>query len=461
MTSVRSLTSAKVQLYLSKLKSETMGASKAHMHGQQHFDSITSLEAVWLIEANKITQLSGAPNVAPPNLNKLPNFTLINDENNRLFLKIELGNKTYIYVFAQDGLNELFLQRDGLGQTGEVYIVGKDSKIKSASRHIEQWSSIRLTNNSVLNALNGNSGVNIVTDYRNKQVVSAYSSIKFDLIEFALLAEIDLEDVSRPLDRILYQLAALLFSMIFLNLIFALFLSRDTNIRVEKLTEKVSALYSDKEKLANQSAIQIIKAQEEVREKISFTLHDSIGQYLTVLKFGLSEIKERMGDSESESIDVLSDTCDDIIYEIRSISHDLMPTLIKDFGCCLAIKDYFRKQQQIIPLKMNFTYPPELENYKFRKEFEISLYRMVQEFFQNTLKHSEATAIELTLQISDNEFIMTYYDDGKGMGWHSKLPSSLNYRANLFRGKMERLKLEKGLGFQVTFNLKEVKHEAS
>lgn len=255
------------------------------------------------------------------------------------------------------------------------------------------------------------------------------------------------------------EFLALAALIVIANIIFSFCITKAWASKMKHLKNEIVELSRERDSHTNSSAIQVLRVQEEEREKISFTLHDSVGQYLTVMRWGLFELKKR-SPLEKDHIENLTKTCDDIIHEIRSISHDLMPTLIRDFGCCLAIKDYFEKQKQIVPLDMHFTHSEELDGEKFGREFDVNLYRMVQEFFQNTLKHSGARSIKLDLKKNKSTLELLYHDDGKGMDVKKPLPASLNYRAQLFGGEMTRVNYDKGLGFKVIFNLKEIGHEA-
>lgn len=248
--------------------------------------------------------------------------------------------------------------------------------------------------------------------------------------------------------------------LLIINVSSSIYFALSAGKKLNNLRKEIHALHSQKVRQSNESAIQVMQAQEEEREKISFTLHDSVGQYLTVLKWGLSELKVR-APHEKDHINNLAKTCDDIIHEIRSISHDLMPTLIRDFGVCMAIKDYFEKQKQIVPLSIEFTHSEDLTKARFNREFNVNLYRMVQELFQNTLKHSGARTIKLDLKFKNNKLELNYHDDGKGMASQSPLPTSLNYRAKLFGGEMMRVHYDKGLGFKVIFNLEDIGHETN
>lgn len=460
MTSVRNLTKDKLQLYFDDLKSKSTIDSYSLSSGERPLVK-RELESLWLLKDGALKHLAG--NDIKLNLENVPlesgRFSTFFDS--LIFLRINLKNESYLWFFNNQGMNELLSPQEGLGETGETYLVGRDFKIKSASRYMPIERTEEVKNEAVIDGLSHNSGSNEVFDYRNKKVLSFYTPFIYDSIEYVLLCEISMVEALWPLKGLIFQLTLACAVMGIANLLFSLFLSRRTSNELQRMDDEIFKLNSQNERNSFESAIHVLKVQEEEREKISFTLHDSVGQYLTVLKWGLSRLKKRALEVEHEHIDNLSKTCDDVIHEIRSISHDLMPTLIKDFGCWYAVRDYFEKQRQIVPHEIECIIPSEVEVLKFTKEFDINLYRMMQEFFQNSLKHSQASAIKLFFQKANDQLIMYYYDNGKGMELEGPLPASLNYRAKLFGGEMTRVHYDKGLGFKVTFNLRGIINEAN
>lgn len=455
MTSSRSMTSTKLMLYLEKLKLNLERLSE-HLHSTGTLETPDpSVIGVWIVEGQKNRQVFGdfKESMSDKNI-PLKQITAYKSD---YLLILPVENKKYIWLFNHKGISDLFSQREGLGTSGEVYLVGKDFKIKSASRHIHDWSNTTVQNNSVSNAFAGADGVNTVKDYRNVEVVSAFSSFRFDQLEFAILSEIDLAEVLHPLKNILFLIYALSGLLLVINLFFSLRFTGDIWKQVLNQKEEIETLNSEKVKRDQENALQVLRVQENEREKISFSLHDSVGQYLTVLKWGLSKLKSSLTSQEAlKEVEQLSDTCDDIIIEIREISHDLMPTLIKDFGFCLAIKDYVEKQSLIGPLKIKFTYSPELLEVKFKRDFEINIYRMVQEFFQNTIKHSRANFMEINLMYDVRHLILNYKDNGIGMPQDQALPHSIDYRTKLFGGFFERVNYDNGLQFKITFNTSDI-----
>ena len=90
-----------------------------------------------------------------------------------------------------------------------------------------------------------------------------------------------------------------------------------------------------------------------------------------------------------------------------------MPSVLIKGGLSLAIEEFIHKlnSQNII----KFKYKKVSEIPKFNKDLEIMLYRLVQEFINNSMKHSEAKNVSLLLDFSYNsELNLIIEDDGKG-----------------------------------------------
>ena len=88
-------------------------------------------------------------------------------------------------------------QEVGLGKSGEVYLVGDDLLMRSNSRFsdVSTIGKVAVNTSSVNNALNGNTGFDEVKDYRGVSVYSAYIPINVFEKTWALLAEINTEEI--------------------------------------------------------------------------------------------------------------------------------------------------------------------------------------------------------------------------------------------------------------------------
>jgi PAS domain S-box-containing protein len=102
-------------------------------------------------------------------------------------------------------INDIMLEESsssGFGLSGESYLVGEDYLMRSTSRF--RKNSVLKTKVKTLAsiaALNGETGTNVVDDYRGISVFSAYAPFKIKELHWAILAEIDFDEAMIPLHR--------------------------------------------------------------------------------------------------------------------------------------------------------------------------------------------------------------------------------------------------------------------
>ena len=105
-----------------------------------------------------------------------------------------------IFQMPIDRINGVLQQETGMGESGETYIVGKDYLMRSDSRFSEESTilSTEVKTETVRLALEGKAGIAVVPDYRGINVLSAYQPLDFLGVRWALMAEIDEEEVLTP-----------------------------------------------------------------------------------------------------------------------------------------------------------------------------------------------------------------------------------------------------------------------
>ncbi len=140
-----------------------------------------------------------------------------------------------VLQLSLEPVNEIMQQRDGMGKTGELYLVGQDKLMRSNSFLDPTGHSVKasfagnVSNNGVdtqasRNALNGKSGAEIVIDYNGNPVLSAYTPLHIGETTWALIAEIDEAEVRQPIQKMaqrtfIIAILALLFIALFAFLI--------------------------------------------------------------------------------------------------------------------------------------------------------------------------------------------------------------------------------------------------
>jgi methyl-accepting chemotaxis protein len=110
-----------------------------------------------------------------------------------------------LFQMPIDSINAVMQTRAGLGESGETYIVGADNLLRSDSRFSQESTLLKLEIDTVAanQALAGKTGVNIVDDYRGVPVLSAYTPLTIEGVDWAMLAEIDEAEVLAPASSLL------------------------------------------------------------------------------------------------------------------------------------------------------------------------------------------------------------------------------------------------------------------
>ena len=114
-------------------------------------------------------------------------------------------NGAYIGVLAFQmpikRINQVMRIRAGLGETGESYIVGQDLLMRTDSVFSTESSVLResVDTTTVRKALAGETGVSVIKGYRGREVLSAYGALSFMSIRWAIIAEIEYQEVVAPI----------------------------------------------------------------------------------------------------------------------------------------------------------------------------------------------------------------------------------------------------------------------
>lgn len=148
---------------------------------------------------------------------------------------------------------------------------------------------------------------------------------------------------------------------------------------------------------------QIITVQEDERKRIAQDLHDDVGNSLAAVKNML--VRKDLSQVEKE--------IDNIIQNIRNISHDLMPVDFKEY----ALTDIVR--QTVNKFKghphIQFEYSQTGTPVKSHPVVELVVYRVINELITNSIKHSQATHVMIQLIYQTKSLMVMVEDNGTGM----------------------------------------------
>ena len=158
----------------------------------------------------------------------------------------------------------------------------------------------------------------------------------------------------------------------------------------------------------------MIEGQESERKRIAQDLHDGLGGLLATIKVKFNIIQKEL--RELESMDVYQRTSmmiDDACTEVRKIAHNMMPDSLTKLGLVEAVRDISEYTSDINIKVIN------LGTHRMTETQDIMIYRIIQEFINNTRKHAHAEQIIVQFSSDDHHSIIYIEDDGCGFDVNS------------------------------------------
>lgn len=199
----------------------------------------------------------------------------------------------------------------------------------------------------------------------------------------------------------------------------------------------------------------IIQTEENERLRVAQELHDGIGPILSTVKLYTQTYINSKNIAFKQKIENhLITGIDDALAQVSSISNNLSPHVLKDFGLEIAIQKFIRRLQKVNSIIIHFNFNSD---YELTKEIETTLYRVAIELINNTIKHAKATEMSLHFE-KINEFVQFIFTDNgigfelentKKMGGGMGLFNIIN-RIEAFNG---RVTFEKGVENGIAFNI--------
>lgn len=195
----------------------------------------------------------------------------------------------------------------------------------------------------------------------------------------------------------------ILIIVVSLIILFTVF-QKKKNFLVEKQKE-------DEERFEREIAETQIEIREETLRNISWELHDNIGQLLTLAKIQLQNATE-------ENINEVKETITKGLKEVRALSKLINPEAIENLELKEAIQLEIDRFNRLNFIESNFVIQgSEIE---IDKKHNIIIFRILQEFFSNTIKHSRASKLMVTLDYRASHLLITAKDNGVGFSSEEK-----------------------------------------
>ncbi|HAS73944.1 MAG TPA: histidine kinase [Clostridiales bacterium UBA8960] len=204
-------------------------------------------------------------------------------------------------------------------------------------------------------------------------------------------------------------------------------LETKVSVALEYLTSSIFEQIEDV-KQKKELSIKIIEAQENEKKRISRDIHDGPAQSLANVIFKAEYASKIIDSSPVKAKREISELQEDVrntLKDIRKIIYDLMPMSLDDLGLVPTIKKLISNIMDTSKLKIDFSV---VQNAIIDDQLTtLMIFRVVQEAFNNILKHSKCKNVKLSMHISDIEIRLTISDDGVGFDVDKTVESPLGY----------------------------------
>jgi signal transduction histidine kinase len=207
---------------------------------------------------------------------------------------------------------------------------------------------------------------------------------------------------------------------------------------VERIQEQ-EALKLDVEKKDFEKQIDIIKAQQEERNRISADMHDDLGAGMTTIRLYSELAKRRITDRPIPEIEKISSSANELLNKMNAIIWSMSSSNDSLGNMVAYIRSYSLEYFEDTGINCRISIPENLPNIVVSGEIRRNVFLVVKEALNNVLKHSQATEVAITLERVSDGLKLFIQDNGTGINFE-KLRQFGNGLKNM-RKRMEDIQI--------------------
>lgn len=211
-----------------------------------------------------------------------------------------------------------------------------------------------------------------------------------------------------------YFITVIFLLVIFVVAFFIAFQKRKNKFLIERFEAKQKF-----EKEIEKSKLEI---QEQTFKNIAWELHDNVGQLLSVINIQLNMLVHNTPDSYHEQIEETKGVVKEALHEIRTLSKTLNNDVILKNGLVISLNLELERFNKLSFLDAIFLVDGEEQTIK--SSDEIIIFRILQEFLSNVIKHARAKKLFVHLDYKEKTLEILAKDDGVGFDSNQKTDSS-------------------------------------
>jgi PAS domain S-box-containing protein len=179
---------------------------------------------------------------------------------------------------------------------------------------------------------------------------------------------------------------------------------------------------TERRQLENRILDTIISTEEKEREKFARNLHDELGPLLSSIKMYVNSLGQATDEKKNMFIITqLRQILTEAIQSTKELSNDLSPHVLTSYGLVAALEWFINQIKPYITVNFETT----LKEERFHSSLELSIYRIIKELINNTIKHARAKSISINLHPFLQSVRLTYSDNGVGFpdNWQDNFDS--------------------------------------
>lgn len=181
--------------------------------------------------------------------------------------------------------------------------------------------------------------------------------------------------------------------------------------------KRKNKLLLDRIKQQKQFEDTVVKTSEEIQEQtlkyLGQELHDNIGQLLSLVSMQMGMLSIKITPDIKEPFAEIQNIIKESLGEVRALSKSLNTDVIQNRGFEKSINEEIKRLNRMKLITVDFVVTGDVKPFENPKD-GIILFRILQEFISNTVKHSQAKTLKISLDYRHDDLIIKAVDDGNG-----------------------------------------------
>lgn len=277
-------------------------------------------------------------------------------------------------------------EKEGMGKTGQAYVVGSDGLLRSDLRSdLDRRTSILKPRGE-----------------DKAPMLRTQTELDVAGLNWVLVAEMEADEAAAPVRALRWKIYGTGSLVAFILMIPAWWLG-------QSVTEELLRKQEELERLTGR----LFRAQEEERSRLARELHDDLTQRLAAVAIQAGRWKKSVaGEELREGLEEMQSSLGQISRDMHGLSRRLHSSTLEELGLVAAMEGEIRALFERGGPLMDLEQSGEWES--LDAETKLTLYRIVQEALANIFKHAQANEGKLELRRDGKWVVLRISDDGIG-----------------------------------------------